>query len=112
MTENEYNGWTNYETWAVNLWIGNEQSSQEFWNERAQECANDAQPTEVLTREESARYTLSDALKEHFDDENPLADQASVWADLMNAALSEVNWSEIAAGLLESVARETAAEEA
>ena len=25
--EKTYNGWTNYETWAVGLWIDNEQGS-------------------------------------------------------------------------------------
>ena len=31
--ENEYNGWTNYETWNVSLWINN--------NEKMYELAND-----------------------------------------------------------------------
>ena len=26
-----YNGWPNYETWAVALWLGNEEVSYRFW---------------------------------------------------------------------------------
>lgn len=29
MSDNTYNGWTNWETWVVNLWIINEESS--YW---------------------------------------------------------------------------------
>ena len=29
-----YNGWTNYETHAVSLWINNEEGSYRFWKER------------------------------------------------------------------------------
>ena len=27
MTDNTYNGWTNWETWVVNLWITNSEST-------------------------------------------------------------------------------------
>lgn len=43
MNHNEYNGWTNYETWAVNLWIDND-GGTERWTERASEIL--AQPWE------------------------------------------------------------------
>ena len=26
-----YNGWSNYETWTVYLWLSNEADSQEYW---------------------------------------------------------------------------------
>ena len=35
MEEKRYNGWTNYETWAVNLWIDNDQGSYTYWREQA-----------------------------------------------------------------------------
>ena len=31
----KYNGWTNYETWLVNLWLGNG-GSGEHWREQAE----------------------------------------------------------------------------
>ena len=106
----EYNGWTNYETWAVKLWMDNEESSYRFWAERAQECADEAKGTlsanarltgkEPFTTQEKAAFALSRELKDHFEEGNPVTD-ASVWADLMNAALSEVNWHEIAKSLLD-----------
>jgi len=34
-------------------------------------------------------------------DGNPLASDASVYSDLLNSSISEVNWREIADGLLE-----------
>ena len=42
MTKKEYNGWHNYETWLVKLWIDNEEGSYNYWREVAQECWNEA----------------------------------------------------------------------
>lgn len=91
MNKKEYNGWTNYETWAVNLWIDNDEGYQDYWNGRARETGN-----EPFTTEEKAVLALEKELKADFEENNPIGDQANVWADLMNAALSEVNWHEIA----------------
>ena len=32
-----YNGWKNYETWNVKLWIDNEEGSYRYWEEVAGE---------------------------------------------------------------------------
>jgi hypothetical protein len=112
--DTRYNGWTNYETWVVKLWIDNDQGSYEDWQERAQavwEAAADADRYSWQTREEWALAALADALKEYWDND---ADQrmeemggklppACVYSDLLNAALSEVNWREIADAMLEDV---------
>lgn len=106
-TEKTYNGWTNYETWNVKLWIDNDEYSQESWNEQADECLEQAQADKFFTAEERARLDLADRLKEQFECgmydllDNAKA-SASVWADLLGAAMSEVNWHEIAGSLLET----------
>jgi hypothetical protein len=42
MSENKrYNGWANYETWAVKLWMDNDPGEYEHWRETAQAVWND-----------------------------------------------------------------------
>ncbi|MAF43079.1 MAG: hypothetical protein CMI54_02765 [Parcubacteria group bacterium] len=55
---------------------------------------------EYWTEEETARFTLADTIKEFIEDTNPLLNTASMYTDLLNAALSEVDWNEIAENIL------------
>ena len=105
MTESDssYNGWSNYETWVVNLWLGNDEVSYYTCRSLAERCFEEAVADEVLSRKERACYQLSNELKEMLEDGNPLASAASVYADLLNASISEVNWQEIAKGYLEEL---------
>jgi len=104
-----YNGWTNYETRNVKLWLDNEVLSYRYWKENAQmaweeskEEAEDRKSGDpIFTRSEIARRNLADRLQSEVTDGNPLADAASMYSDLLGAALSDVNWSEIANSLLE-----------
>ena len=110
-----YNGWRNYETWAVKLWMDNESGSFYYWKEASHAAWNEAKADDILTREQRARYNLADRLKDEHEAKMILVlevagEEATVWGDLLSAALSEVNWSEIAESLLEDVDK-TAAEE-
>jgi hypothetical protein len=111
-----YNGWTNYETWAVALWIGNEPGSYEHWEQdQAGECyraavrghlevqafdqgENPAASIDRAKASEEAVAELADRLKRELDDEAelPRAVDGTMYADLLNAAIQEVNWYEIA----------------
>jgi len=98
-TEKTYNGWTNYETWCVKLWMDNDQGSCEFWQEAARETWDGATASAYRTRSEDARYTLADQLKAEYEENTPEID--GVWMDLLRAAISEVDWDEIADALLD-----------
>jgi hypothetical protein len=98
----KYNGWTNYETWVVNLWMDNDPGEYERWREVAREHLDAASEAPPLTRMQAAAIGLADELKEQADEELPDVD--GFWKDLLLAALSEVNWYEIARCLIEEVA--------
>lgn len=109
MSNATYNGWTNYETWVVNLWMDNEEGTHDYWLEVVEDVYNnEAKGQKHFTKMEDAVCILAERLKEdHEDRKNNILENAeltaSVWADLLGAALSEVNWREIAEHLLENV---------
>lgn len=104
MTNDNYNGWTNYETWCVKLWIDSEQGSNEYWHDSARETFENSRSSEYSTRGENARRNLADSLKEHYDElKCELMPASGVFTDLLNSALSGVNWFEIAESLLGDV---------
>ena len=93
----EYNGWTNYETWLVKLWIDNDQGDQEYWLERATEAHEKHSQGDM-----SPVFRLSDELKSSFEDQAcDLAGVTGFWVDLVGAALSNVDWREIAQSMLD-----------
>ena len=99
MTHKEYNGWTNYESWLVKLWMDNEQGTQKYWTEQAEQHFK-------IHGEDNLRL-LADALKEYHEEQLP--EVQGFVSDLLNSAMSEVNWQEIAESLVND-AKETVAE--
>lgn len=109
MTKNEYNGWFNYETWAVSLWLDNERGSHDHLLEEAKRCLEECERPNTRsystqTREEAATIMMADILKAEHEESMP--ELEGVFADLLNAAMSEVNWYEIAEHAIED-AKET-----
>lgn len=90
MNHQEYNGWTNYETWNVALWLDNDEGSCRFHADQADEIL-EAENGET----DDAFGKMADFLQSEITDNAP--DLGSTcYADLLGAALSEVNWYEIA----------------
>jgi len=104
MEQDAYEGWKNYETWCVSLWIDNEQTSYEYWREEARRHQGEA-PTSrnvqdcIWTASQAVRFGLADQLRDEITDAAPAADP-SVYSDLLMAALQEVNWNEIAEAIV------------
>lgn len=94
MNNRKYNGWNNYETWAVALWIDNEYSSY------LHRCKLVEQVKEEHEEKDEQECCLASSLKDWIEEQNPLTESASLFTDLLNSALSEVDWQEIAENFL------------
>jgi hypothetical protein len=104
----EYNGYSNYETWVVNLWIDNDESSQDYWNDRVKEYLENPRISNHSTSRQNMVYDLSQELKENHEENKPNQNNfentsIGVYADLLNSALSMVNWREIAENIVNGV---------
>jgi hypothetical protein len=108
-TSEGYQGWSNHPTWAVNLWLSNDESSHEYWTQVAREILVDAEtnasgedsPDATGVRLEAAR-DLADRMRSELHEAAPDLG-ATVWADLLSSALDDVDWNEIATAWLEGL---------
>ena len=88
MTKQEYNGWTNYETWNYKLWLDNNQETYDA--------------VRTLAKKHNDAYELSIELSKVAHDNAPLL-EASFYSDVLNASIREVNFFEIAESYLEEI---------
>ena len=93
----EYQGWSNYETWAVALWINNDQGLYEMFKEDVEQMRSDG--SSDLAEEGSYSdivVNMADNMQGFFEEQVEGLNLEGVFADLMNRAMSEVDWREIA----------------
>lgn len=98
-----YQGWKNYPTWAVNLWLSNDEA---LYNE-ALDIARDVYRGQIeSTGNADPNFGLG-VLAQSYKDwvTNDLAPDlgATFAADLLGYALDEVDWYEIAKAWIEQV---------
>ena len=99
MSKDGYNGWTNYETWNVALWWG-ESGMDGYWYGEAESLLSYADEDADDYKDDVIRE-LADQMKEQTTEEMPVV--TGMWADLLMAAMGNVNWREIAEGVIEEV---------
>jgi hypothetical protein len=85
-----YNGWKNYETWAVKLWLDNDEPTYRYIRRLIRE----------IRVSRPAVYWLADHLFEVVACNAPDLG-ASMYTYLLHAALDDVDWREIAESFLE-----------
>lgn len=100
----KYNGWSNYETWVVDLWLTNDKDSYDCLTQEAQVHYNDAQTGPHLTREQIATHKLSVSLELMLEKCAP--ELSGVYGDLLSHALRKVDWLELAGSWIEEVNKE------
>lgn len=86
--EEGYNGWSNYETWCVNLWLSNDQGIYEAVNELIDGYDEDANVIAIADDIEAFVGELPECAS--------VREQANFVSDLLGASLSVVDWYEIA----------------
>jgi hypothetical protein len=94
-----YNGWTNWETWNANLWIDNDWRMSESFALQAGDLLSSYEPDEAIER-------LSGRIEEYFREQMPetkrctkercVALSNGFFDDVINMAMRDVNWREIA----------------
>lgn len=106
MTTETYNGWVNRETWAVNLWLTNDQGLYETCQDMAREAIKDSK--RGYPRRDP-RFILADALRDFVDElketENPSRELRSMFDDIGSAW--RVKWEEVADAFLEGETDDT-----
>ena len=82
MSDNTYNGWTNYETWQASMWL----DQYSYYSLQLDRWQDDG---EMPTLDSDDVYTFVEEIVLDFEFKGLLGDIVCGW-------LSSVNWSEIA----------------
>ena len=91
MADNQtYNGWTNYPTWCVSLWIDNDEGTYGYSRELVAQVIEDSND-----KAENCIYEIAQALESWAEDEL-LPEIEGFSNDLLSWAFGMVNWREIA----------------
>lgn len=100
----KYNGWSNYGTWAVNLWLTNDEGDYLLIMDEVKRIKENPEYIEITPKEKILRTPearLSDFLENGIEENNPLGSDANLYSDILRNALAHINYSEIAKHFIE-----------
>jgi hypothetical protein len=103
MQDSSYNGWTNYETWAVGMFLDGNYTGEGTYREVLALVHDVVEYNGALSPSEIT-YRLGEDLKDWFDQQLP--EISGIAQDLLGAACSEVNWRELAEAKLAEISDE------
>ena len=83
-TEQQYNGWSNRETWLASLWLNNEHSGYEL--------LKDAMRLRVSNHKKAMWLASMIEVELGYPEM-----QSSFWSDMLRTAWTRVNWDEVVA---------------
>lgn len=102
-----YQGWKNYETWAVALWIDNDREVSLTVRAIVREAMQTFEPTITPKAQKrwprkdvpEALFAAADALKDWLEEEMP--ELEGPWGTLLQSAFQEIDWDELAENYVE-----------
>lgn len=92
---NTYNGWTNYQTWATNLWLSNCEHTEAELSGMAEQLIEQEEPDYLEELSSHIKYLVT----ERDYPENLIC---GLHSDLLNEAIREINYFEIAKAYIDS----------
>ena len=87
----QYNGWKNFPTWAAHQWLIRDTGI----HNHCQTVVREARERDV------PRGHVADTLKRLLEGRSPLTQTETVYAHLLNWAIAQIDWLEIADAFLE-----------
>ena len=85
-----YNGWVNYETWAVNLWLTNEENTSELLDE----ITKKADIFKPYQQADMLKDMVQDWMYDYIDQSQGFNGNG-MFVDLLRSAVDNVNWDAI-----------------
>ena len=98
MNIQKYNGWSNYETWLCNMWFNNFEFTEMM--EMFEQCEDNCDVLNII------EDYIKESVEEFVEYSLAPASQYGFIHDMLNAAISEIDWRNIAEHYVDDVVDE------